>query len=195
MSGPSSDGDDGDGDEPLAKWQAMQSRLRCAPQARTPDGHDGGGDEPPLKARSHQEQSRLRRARQARTPNIRVNQGRLYEKLEKFANKLDKSDQDWLWDGRHWSKGITSHGPALVELQLGHPVLLALITEAPNGYPDHVGVRTVLQLLHRRFKVLETETQGELVASHLAAACWLAQCKELIKLKKAGFVARCLHQS
>ena len=101
----------------------------------------------------------------------------------------------WLnWDGTTYPKTKGPQGPSQEALVVHAPVLLHLLTLAPNGYPCPYGLRDLLCQLHMKFNIFGDDyfmdCQPLIKRAMLAADRWRIMCKHCSMLKHSGATIR-----
>ena len=126
----------------------------------------------------------MKKQRKTRAKVYKINQLELRKDLEPFA-QLRKTK--WAWDGSHYAKLARSLGADPLTLALGAVILMVLLQHAPNGFPQHCGLRSVLTDLHMEYDLFYVGPKSDLfeVANNVSNA-WRTMLRHCVELKKAG---------
>ena len=79
--------------------------------------------------------------RRPRSVIMKVDEMALHAELEEVAAGGELEGVSW--NGSHYPKRKRTDGPDIAMLALSLAILTAFIKAAPNGFPDHVGVKQV----------------------------------------------------
>ena len=123
----------------------------------------------------------------SRVKNIRFD---IEHGVELLADLAEKNSVSFDWDGSAYPKTKRTQGPSQEGLVVHAPVLLHLLTLAPNGYPCPYRLRDLLCKLHIKFTIFGDNhflDCNPLMKTAMAAADrWRIMCKHCLMLKLSG---------